>query len=146
MIAALSKDYRFKTGFSDHTTSTLTPALAVALGATTIEKHFTLDKNLPGPDHQFALEPNELKEMVTNIRQTELAMIPQTEEYSESEKAFIKARRSIVAKTNIKKGERFTKDNITTKRPFLENCTPASEFENILGKVAECNYDNDDFI
>jgi len=84
--------------------------------------------------------------MIDLIRTTEIAFIPQSDEYSNSEKDFIKARRSIVAKTNIKKGEILTKDNITTKRPFLENCIPAIEFENILGKIAEKDYINDDFI
>lgn len=146
MVKALSLDSKYKTGFSDHTTSTLTPALAVVAGATVIEKHFTLSRHLPGPDHPFALEPNELKEMVENIKQAELTVIPQLEEYSDSEKAFIKARRSVVAKCSIKKGEIFTKDNITTKRPFLEGCIPASDFEWVLGEVAKKDYKEDSFI
>lgn len=145
-VKKLSLDSRFKCGLSDHTMSTLVPALAVAAGAQVIEKHFTLSKHLPGPDHPFALEPIQLMEMISNIRIAEIAFTQQNEEYSSSEKDFIKARRSIVAKTNIKKGEIFTKDNITTKRPFLENCISASEFENILGKTAEEDYINDDFI
>ena len=146
MVKALSLDSKYKTGFSDHTTSTLTPALAVVAGATVIEKHFTLSRHLPGPDHPFALEPNELKEMVENIKQAELTVIPQLEEYSDSEKAFIKARRSVVAKCSIKKGEIFTKDNITTKRPFLEGCISASDFEWVLGEVAKKDYEEDSFI
>jgi len=146
MVKALSLDSKYKTGFSDHTTSTLTPALAVVAGATVIEKHFTLSRHLPGPDHPFALEPNELKEMVENIKQAELTVIPQLEEYSDSEKAFIKARRSVVSKCSIKKGEIFTKDNITTKRPFLEGCIPASDFEWVLGEVAKKDYEEDSFI
>ena len=146
MVKALSLDPRYKTGFSDHTTSTLTPALAVVSGATVIEKHFTLSRHLPGPDHPFALEPNELKEIIENIKQAELTIIPQLEEYSESEKAFIKARRSVVAKCPNKKGEIFTKNNITTKRPFLEGCIPASDFEWVLGEIAEKDYKEDSFI
>lgn len=146
MIKKLSLDNRFKTGLSDHTMTSLTPSLAVAAGATVIEKHFTLSRHLPGPDHPFALEPNQLKEMIDLIRTTEVAFTSQNEEYSKSEIEFIKARRSIVAKTDIKEGEIFTKDNITTKRPFLENCISASEFENILGKIANKNYKGDDFI
>lgn len=145
-VKKLSLDSRFKCGLSDHTMSTLVPALAVAAGAQVIEKHFTLSKHLPGPDHPFALEPIQLIEMISNIRTAEITFTQQNEEYSISEKDFIKARRSIVAKTNIKKGEIFTKDNITTKRPFLENCISASEFENILGKIAGEDYINDDFI
>lgn len=146
MVKKLSLDTRFKIGLSDHTMTPLTPALAVAAGATVIEKHFTLSRHLPGPDHPFALEPHQLKEMVDLIRTTETAFTPQIGEYSQSEKDFIKARRSIVAKTNIKQGETFTKNNITTKRPFLDNCTPASEFENLLGTTAKKDYEEDSFI
>jgi N,N'-diacetyllegionaminate synthase len=147
IVKALSLDSgRYKTGFSDHTISILTPALAVVAGATVIEKHFTLSRHLPGPDHPFALEPDELKEMVENIKQAELTILPQLEEYSESEKAFIKARRSVIAKCSIKKGEIFTKDNITTKRPFLEGCIPASDFEFVLGTYAQKDYEEDNFI
>lgn len=135
-----------KVGFSDHTTSTLTPSLAVALGASVIEKHFTLSKYLPGPDHSFALEPNELKEMIYFIRQTELMLTPQTKTVSDSEKFEEKAMRSVVAKKVIKIGELLTVDNITTKRPFLENNIPASKFEEIIGKTAVKNYEEDEFI
>jgi len=133
-------------GLSDHTMSTLTPALAVAAGATTIEKHFTLDRNLPGPDHAFALEPDQLKEMVNEITFAEIMMGGIKGEYSESELNFTKARRSIVAKSNIKVGDILTVDNITTKRPYLEGNVAASEWFNILGKKASKNYKPDDFI
>lgn len=119
-------------GFSDHTMSTLTPALAVARGATIIEKHFTLDRNMKGPDHPFALEPNELKEMVYLIRQAELTLGHKTH-YTESEKKFIMARRSVVSKTNLKAGDILTEHNITTKRPLLENSIPAIDYYNIIG-------------
>jgi N-acetylneuraminate synthase/N,N'-diacetyllegionaminate synthase len=89
VVKALSLDSgRYKTGFSDHTISTLTPALAVVAGATVIEKHFTLSRHLPGPDHPFALEPNELKEMVENIKQAELTILPQLEEKMKIEWAY----------------------------------------------------------
>jgi len=133
-------------GLSDHTTSTLTPALAVAAGATTIEKHFTLDRNLPGPDHAFALEPYQLKEMVDEIILAEIMMGGVKGEYSESELNFTKARRSIVAKSHIKVGDTLTVDNITTKRPYLEGNVAASEWFNILGKKSSKNYKPDDFI
>ena len=133
-------------GLSDHTTSTLTPAVAVAAGATTIEKHFTLDKNLPGPDHAFALEPDQLKSMVSNISLVETMMGGIKGEYSESELNFIKARRSIVAKSNIKVGDILTINNITTKRPYLEGNISASEWFNVLGKKSLKNYKPDDFI
>ena len=133
-------------GLSDHTTSTLTPALAVAMGATVIEKHFTLDNNLPGPDHSFALEPDQLKDMIDNIRLTETMLGGSKGEYSKSELSFSKARRSIVSKSNIKIGDTLTVDNITTKRPYLEGNTSASEWFNILGKKSKKNYQPDDFI
>lgn len=137
---------RFKTGLSDHTLSVLTPAFAVVAGATVIEKHFTLSRLLPGPDHPFALEPGELREMVEYIQEAELTIIPQLDEYSESEKPFIKARRSVVAKKDIKEGDVFTIDNITTKRPFLDESIPASDFEFVLGKKAVKDFNEDDFI
>ena len=133
-------------GLSDHTMSTLTPALAVAAGATTIEKHFTLDKKLPGPDHAFALEPDQLKEMIDEIIMTEIMMGSIKDGYSESELNFTKARRSIVAKSNIKIGDTLTVDNITTKRPYLKGNVAASEWFNILGKKSNQNYNTDDFI
>lgn len=137
-------------GLSDHTESTLTPALAVAKGATVIEKHYTLDKTLPGPDHPFAMEPHQLKEMVYFIRQAERTILPvktgPDNLFTESEKAYSTGMRSVVAKTSIKKGEVFTVDNITTKRPFIEGCTPASEFFNLLGKVADKDYSEDSFV
>lgn len=145
-IKALSLNSKYKTGYSDHTTSVITPALAVAAGATVIEKHFTLSRLLPGPDHPFALEPRELVEMVELIRQAEQAMIPQLNEYTESEKAFIGARRSVVARCVIPEGGLFTEDNITTKRPYIDGCIPAAEFHNLLGKPSTRSYSMDDLI
>jgi N,N'-diacetyllegionaminate synthase len=133
-------------GLSDHTTSTFVPSLAVAMGANVIEKHFTLDKTLSGPDHAFALEPNELKEMIDLIKKTELCLTSKEGAFTDSEKQFISAKRSIVAKTNIKKGDILTTDNITTKRPYLDGNIPAFEFEYVLGKPASSDYNIDDFI
>tara|TARA_R110001592_G_scaffold195720_4_gene443401 strand:+ start:995 stop:1966 length:972 start_codon:yes stop_codon:yes gene_type:complete len=145
-IPYLIKKTNYKVGLSDHTESSFTPSLAVAMGATTIEKHYTLSKHLPGPDHPFAVEPYELKQMVDNIKMTETMMGKVKGEYSQSEKSFIKARRSIVAKINIKKGDILTLDNITTKRPYLKDNLAASEWFNILGSKANKNYKSDDFI
>ena len=145
-IPYLLKKTNCKIGLSDHTMSTLTPALAVSAGATTIEKHFTLDNNLPGPDHPFALEPGQLKEMVDKIILTEIMMGGIKGEYSKSELGFTKARRSIVAKSNIKVGDTLTINNITTKRPYLKGNVAASEWFNILDKKAAKNYKPDDFI
>jgi sialic acid synthase SpsE len=147
IVKKLAQDTRYSWGLSDHTESTLTPALAVVAGATIIEKHFTLSKHLPGPDHPFALEPNELKEMVQHIIFAEESILKQTiDGISPSEQPFKQAMRSVVAKKTIKEGEIFTLDNITTKRPFLEGNTPAKDFEFTLGQVANKSYNEDDFI
>jgi len=123
-------------GFSDHTTSTLTPALAISAGAKVIEKHYTLDRTMEGPDHPFALQPEELIEMVQLIRQAEKT-IGIKEGYTSSEQSFIKARRSVVSKVDLKKGDVLTLDNITTKRPLLQDSIPASDFYQILGYKVE---------
>jgi len=132
-------------GFSDHTMSPYTPSLAVAAGATVIEKHFTLDRNLPGPDHPFALEPHELNIMVEQIRYAEKCKGSKSG-FSTSEKEFKTAMRSIVAKKPIKKGEIFTIDNLTTKRPFLEGNVAALDWGHTLGKTSNRDYNIDDFI
>lgn len=145
-IKKMSENKNFITGISDHTISTIVPALAVIAGARFVEKHITLSNLLPGPDHTFALEPNKFKIMCENIREAELANNFKKNQFTESEKKFIKATRSVVAKTKINIGDIFTTNNITTKRPFLDNCIPASEFENILGKKSLKNYEEDSFI
>ncbi len=105
-------------GYSDHTQGIEVPIAAVALGATVIEKHFTLDRNMEGPDHKASLEPNELQAMVQSIRNIELALGNGKKEPSESEKKNIGiVRKSVVAKCDIKAGDVFTEDNLTTKRP-----------------------------
>ena len=124
----------FKYGLSDHTEGILTPPIAVALGAEVIEKHYTLDRNLPGPDHSFAIEPNELVDMVSHIRLVETMMDIKNVEYTESETEFIKGRRSVVVVGNVKKDEILTEENITTKRPLLSNSIPATDYYNVLGK------------
>ncbi len=105
-------------GYSDHTLGTEVPIAAVALGARIIEKHFTLDKSLPGPDHRASLEPDELQLMVNQIRNIEQALGSADKHVSPSERPNIEvARKSIVAARNIAKGELLTEDNITVKRP-----------------------------
>jgi sialic acid synthase SpsE len=145
-IPHLAKITNCKIGLSDHTESTMTPSLAVAMGATTIEKHYTLSKRLPGPDHPFALEPHELKQMVDNIKITETMLGNIKGEYSNSELSHAQARRSVVSKSNIKIGDILTVDNITTKRPYLEGNVAASEWFNILGTTSTKDYKPDDFI
>jgi N,N'-diacetyllegionaminate synthase len=135
-----------KVGYSDHTLGTEVPIAAVALGAKIIEKHFTLDRNLPGPDQLASLEPNELKFMVDSIRNIELAISGSGEKLpSESERKNIEiARKSIVAKTNILKGEVFSEKNITTKRPG--NGLSPMQWDNVIGKIANKNFSEDDLI
>lgn len=106
------------TGYSDHTQGIEIPIAAAAMGAVVIEKHFTLDKNMEGPDHKASLEPDELEAMIRAIRNIENALGDAQKEPSESEKRNIGiVRKSIVAKCDIEAGELFTEDNLTTKRP-----------------------------
>lgn len=117
-MITLQKEFSFNVGYSDHTNGIEVPVAAVAMGATVIEKHFTLDKNMEGPDHKASLEPDELKQMIQSIRNVELALGDGTKKPSEAEKKNIAiARKSIVAACDIKKGEIFTVQNLATKRP-----------------------------
>lgn len=142
-IQEMSMDKRYKTGFSDHTTSPFTPALAVSAGATVIEKHFTLSKFLKGPDHPFALEPHELKTMVDHIRYAETCMGKKNSNFTESELGFKTAMRSVVASKPIQVGEKFSIENITTKRPYVEGAVSAFNYFEIMGKVSKTNIDPD---
>ena len=117
-MLTIKEAFKVNVGYSDHTLGIEIPIAAVALGATVIEKHFTLDKNLPGPDHKASLKPHELKSMVKAIRNIEKALGSGIKKPSKSEVKNIDiVRKSIVAKRNIKKGETLTEENITTKRP-----------------------------
>jgi len=142
-IRVMSNDKRYKTGFSDHTLSPLTPALAVAAGATVIEKHFTLSKFLYGPDHPFALEPSELKTMVEHIRYTESCMGIKSSNFTKSEMSFKNAMRSVVASRHIVEGEKFSSENITTKRPYIDGSVPAISYYDVIGKTSNSNIDED---
>lgn len=133
-------------GYSDHTLGVEVPIAAVALGATVIEKHFTLDRNMPGPDHKASLEPQELKNMVDAIRNIEKAVGGSgIKEPTQSElKNKPIARKSIVASKEIKKGEVFSKENITTKRPGT-GISPM-KWNDIIGKTANKDYKTDELI
>lgn len=114
----IGEKFGIKIGYSDHTKGIEVPIAAVALGATVIEKHFTLDKNMEGPDHKASLEPAELKAMVSAIRNIEQALGTGHKTISESERKNIEiARKSIVAARPIKAGELLTEENLTVKRP-----------------------------
>mgnify|MGYP000905832311 FL=1 len=133
-------------GYSDHTLGIEVPIAAVALGATVIEKHFTLDKSLPGPDHKASLEPDELKAMVSAIRNIEKAIGGSgLKEVSKSEaKNKPIARKSIVASKSIKKGDFFTEENITVKRPGI-GISPM-QWDEVIGKTAKKDFEEDDLI
>lgn len=137
--------FKVKVGYSDHTPGIEVPVAAVALGASIIEKHFTLDKNMSGPDHKASLEPDELKAMVNAIRNVEKALGNGIKKPSRSEMKNIQVvRKSIVAAKDIKKGEVFGEDNITVKRP-AGGISPM-EWDNILGKRAKRDFRGDELI
>ena len=145
-MLTIQKMFGVKVGYSDHTMGIEVPIAAVAIGGTMIEKHFTLDRSLPGPDQLASLEPSELKNMVHSIRNIEKAIGGTgIKEPSKSEiKNISIARKSLVAKTSIKKGDRFTEFNITTKRPGM-GVSPM-KWDEVIGKIACQDYDEDDLI
>lgn len=141
----IKEEFNVKVGYSDHTKGIEVPIAAVALGATVIEKHFTLDRNMEGPDHKASLEPNELKAMVDSIRHIELALGNGMKQPAESEKKNIAVvRKSIIAKHNIKKGEVLTEDNLTVKRPG-SGISPMKWYE-VVGTKAVKDYNEDEMI
>lgn len=134
-----------KTGYSDHTKGIEVSLAAVAMGAVVIEKHFTLDRNMEGPDHKASLEPDELREMVSAIRHIEQALGTGEKCPSESEKKNIPVvRKSIVAKRTIQPGELFTEENLTAKRPGTG--IAAADWDKVIGKVADKIYKEDEQI
>lgn len=139
----LRQAFDLPVGYSDHTTGIAIPVAAVALGAVIIEKHFTLDRNLPGPDHKASLEPDELKQMVRSIREVELALGSSVKQPAASElKNRSVARKSLVTAKDIRKGESFTQDNLAIKRPG-DGISPVHYWE-WLGKIADRDYQQDD--
>ena len=141
----IAKRFNVSVGYSDHTKGIEVPIAAVALGATVIEKHFTLDNNLPGPDHKASLEPQQLKAMVDAIRHIEQALGNGVKQISESERKNIAiARKSIVAASEIKKGELFTEENLTVKRPG-GGISPM-KWDEVIGTTATRNYQPDELI
>ena len=145
-MQTLKDAFKCQVGYSDHTKGIEVPIAAVALGATVIEKHFTLDRTLPGPDHKASLEPDELKAMVSAIRYIEKAVGGDgTKHVSESERKNIAiARKSIVAACNIKAGEVFTEDNLTVKRPG-SGISPM-RWEEVIGMKAKRDFNEDELI
>lgn len=132
-------------GYSDHTCGIEVPIAAVALGAQVVEKHFTLDKTMPGPDHKASLEPAELKGMVDAIRNVERALGDGVKRVSESERPNMTvARKSIVAARAIRRGETLTEENITVKRPG--NGISPMRWDEVLGQSAPRDFTYDELI
>lgn len=141
----IKEAFKVKIGYSDHTLGTEIPIAAVALGAEVIEKHFTLDKEMEGPDHKASLDPSELKLMVDGIRNIEKALGAGLKKPSESEaKNKPIARKSIVAKRNIKEGEVFTEENLAIKRPGT-GISPM-KWDEVMGQKACKDFKEDELI
>jgi N,N'-diacetyllegionaminate synthase len=144
-MTTIGKVFDIKYGYSDHTLGIHIPIAAVAMGASIIEKHFTIDKNMSGPDHKASLEPSELKKMIASIRDIEIALGDGIKQPSKSEfKNTQIARKSIVAKIFIKKGNAFTDENITTKRPG--NGISPMLWNKVINQKAIKNFYPDDLI
>ncbi|OHD85655.1 MAG: N-acetylneuraminate synthase [Sulfuricurvum sp. RIFCSPLOWO2_02_43_6] len=144
-MKTIQKRYGLDVGYSDHTLGIEIPLAAVALGATVIEKHFTLDKSMKGPDQTASLNPDELAAMVKAIRNVELSIGSGIKKPSPSEKENMAiARRSIVAARNIRKGEVFTEDNLTTKRPGT-GISPMM-WDDVIGLPAVMDFEYDQLI
>ena len=141
----ISREFSVKIGYSDHTLGIEVAIAAAALGATIIEKHFTLNKDMEGPDHKASLEPSELNEMIRSIRNIEVALgngvkLPTSGELENIE--FM--RKSIVAKLAVKQGEIFTSENLTCKRPS-HGISPMN-WDKVVGRVAKRDYAPDEMI
>ncbi len=144
-MQTMREAFCLEVGYSDHTAGIEVPIAAVALGATVIEKHFTLDRNMEGPDHKASLEPDELAAMVAAIRHIEKALGTGQKTPSPSERKNLSvARKSIVAKRTIAAGEEFTADNITVKRPGT-GISPMRWFE-VIGGKARRRFEEDELI
>jgi N,N'-diacetyllegionaminate synthase len=144
-MISMKQAFGVEVGYSDHTPGIEVAIAAVALGAAVIEKHFTVDRNLPGPDHKASLEPNELKAMVNAIRNIEVALGDGVKQPSRSElKNKPIARKSIVARREIKAGELFSEDNLAAKRPGT-GISPMC-WDEIIGKIARRNFAVDELI
>lgn len=144
-MLTLKKEFGYPIGYSDHTKGIEVSIAAVAMGATIIEKHFTLDRNMKGPDHKASLEPDELQQLVKAVRNVEIAKGSFEKKPSEAElKNREVARKSIVARKDIRKGELFSADNITTKRPG-SGISPM-KWNDIIGTIATRDFEADELI
>lgn len=144
-MQTIADAFSVRVGYSDHTKGIEVPIAAVALGAVVIEKHFTLDRSMDGPDHKASLEPDELIAMVKAIRNIEQALGDGIKQPSKSEaKNMPIARKSIVASTKIQVGEVLSSDNIAVKRPG--NGISPMQWDEVIGTIASKNYDEDELI
>jgi N,N'-diacetyllegionaminate synthase len=144
-MLTIQEEFDINVGYSDHTLGIEVSIAAVAMKASCIEKHFTLDKTMEGPDHKASLEPKELKELVSSIRNIEKAFGRSEKKLSPSENANIGiARKSIVAKIDIKKGDILNERNLSVKRPGT-GISPM-KWDEVIGSIAEKNYSADDLI
>lgn len=139
-IKFYKKKYKVRVGFSDHSMGIEASMASILFGATVIEKHLTLNRNLSGPDHQSSIEPNEFKDMVDGIRNIEKMCVKSKHNDQLDNKTIV--RKSIFAKKNIKKGEIFSEENITTKRP--ENKLSEKNIFKVLGKKSKKNFQTND--
>lgn len=145
VIQTLKQAFQVPVGYSDHTMSVSIPSVCVALGACIIEKHFTLDRTLRGPDHAFALEPDELKEMIKNIRESEVSLGTPKKTLTKSEENMYKlGRRSIIARKVIPKGKIIGISDLIIKRPGYG--IPPKFLNIIIGRKAQKDIDKDDII
>ena len=144
-MVKMGEELKLPYGYSDHTLGIEIPVAATALGATVIEKHFTLDKAMKGPDHKVSLEPMEFRMMVQMIRNVENALGDGLKKVTQSEKNNVMiGRKSIVAARSIKKGDYFTPENITIKRPG-KGISPM-EWDTVIGKISNRDYEEDEII
>lgn len=142
-MRTLKEAFKCPVGYSDHTLGIEIPVAAVAMGAQVIEKHFTLDCDMPGPDHKASLEPSDLKKMVNEIRNVEKALGDGIKRPNHSEIEISKVvQKSIIAKLPIRKGEMFTEDNLTIKR--VGDGLSASAWDYVLGIYADADYEEDE--
>ncbi|WP_243347488.1 N-acetylneuraminate synthase [Parabacteroides sp. FAFU027] len=144
-MQTIGKELNVKVGYSDHTNGIEVPVAAVALGAIVIEKHFTLDNTMEGPDHKASLEPDELKAMIDSIRHIEAALGSANKHVTDSErKNMIVARKSILAAREIKAGETFTEENLIVKRPG--NGVSPMRWNEVIGQKAKRDFSEDELI
>ncbi|MCR6591954.1 flagellin modification protein PtmC, N-acetylneuraminic acid synthetase [Campylobacter insulaenigrae] len=144
-MQTIKDTFKLDVGYSDHTLGIHISLAAVALGACVIEKHFTLDKNMQGPDHLASLDPQELYALCKNIRELELSFGDGIKKASKSEKSNLKiVRKFLVANKDIKKGERFNEENLRAKRSGGGIC--AMKYEKYINKIAKKNYKKDEII